>query len=69
MDQETLNKLEILEKKIDAIYSSVEKTRKYFLATLIVTIAMIVLPMLGLIVVIPMFLKTVSSLNLDTLGL
>ena len=66
MDQETLNKLEALEKKIDAIYSSVEKTRKYFLLTLIITVAMIVLPVLGLIIIIPIFL---SSLNLSNLGL
>ena len=66
MDQETLNKLEALEKKINAIYSSVEKTRKYFLITLIITVVMIVLPILGLIVVIPIFL---SSLNLSDLGL
>ena len=66
MDQETLNKLEALEKKVNAIYSSVEKTRKYFLITLIVTVVMIVLPILGLIVVIPIFL---SSLNLGDLGL
>ena len=66
MDQETLNKLETLEKKVNAIYSSVEKTRKYFLITLIVTVVMIVLPILGFIVVIPIFL---SSLNLGDLGL
>ncbi|MCH7828556.1 hypothetical protein IH982_01640 [Patescibacteria group bacterium] len=66
MDQEISNKFEVLEKKIDAIYSSVEKTRKYFLLTLVITAAMIVLPILGLIIVIPIFL---SSLNLDSLGL
>jgi len=66
MDQEILNKFVVLEKKIDAIYSSVEKMRKYFLLTLIITVAMVVLPILGLIIVIPIFL---SSLNLDSLGI
>ena len=66
MDQETSNKLSALEKKIDAIYSSVEKTRKYFLLTLAITVVMVILPILGLVFVIPIFL---SSLNLDTLGL
>ena len=66
MDQEISNKFEVLEKKIDAIYSSVEKTRKYFLLTLVITVAMIVLPILGFIIVIPIFL---NSLNLDILGL
>lgn len=66
MDQEISNKFEVLEKKIDAIYSSVEKTRKYFLLTLIITVAMIVLPILGFIIVMPIFL---SSFSLDSLGL
>ena len=66
MDQEISNKFEVLEKKIDAIYSSVEKRRKYFLFTLVITVVMIVLPILGLIIVIPIFL---SSLSLDSLGL
>ena len=66
MDQEISNKFEVLEKKIDAIYSSVGKTRKYFLLTLVITVAMIVLPILGFIIVIPIFL---SNLNLDSLGL
>ncbi|MDD4062290.1 MAG: hypothetical protein PHV25_00720 [Candidatus Pacebacteria bacterium] len=47
-----------IEEKLDAIYSSVEKTRKYFLATMIMTVAMIVLPLLGLVIVIP---KIISS--------
>jgi hypothetical protein len=41
-------KLLELEKKIDAIYVSVEKTRKYFLWTGIITLAVIVLPLLFL---------------------
>ena len=66
MDQEISNKFEVLEKKIDAIYSSVEKTRKYFLLTLVITVVMVVLPILGRIIVIPIFLV---SLSLDSLGL
>lgn len=44
-------------KKIDAIYISVEKTRKYFLWTLILSVAFFVLPLLGLVFVIPFFLN------------
>ncbi len=58
---EILKKLEENEKKLDAIYKSVEKTRKYFLWTLIITIILIVLPLLGLIFVIPKFLSTLNS--------
>ncbi|HQB85050.1 MAG: hypothetical protein BWY34_00268 [Parcubacteria group bacterium ADurb.Bin247] len=47
-----------LEEKLDAIYKSTEKTRKYFLASMIVTVVMIVLPLLGLIIIIP---RVISS--------
>ncbi len=51
-------RLQALEVKVNAIFVSVEKTRKYFLVVLWVTIAMVVLPILGLIFVIPMFLNS-----------
>ncbi|MBI4068219.1 hypothetical protein HY413_02325 [Candidatus Kaiserbacteria bacterium] len=52
-----------LEKKIDAIYVSVEKTRKYILTTIIVTILVVVLPVIGLFFAIPSFMGTYSQLN------
>lgn len=61
MEQEILGKFEEQEKKLDAIYASIEKMRKYFLWTLFVTIATIVLPMIGLVLVIPWFLKIMTS--------
>lgn len=61
MDQEILKKFEEQDKKLDAIYQSVEKMRKYFLWTLIVTVAAIVLPIIGLIAIIPWFLKIMTS--------
>jgi type IV secretory pathway component VirB8 len=61
MDQEILQKFEEQGKKLDAIYVSVEKTRKYFLWTLIISIATVVLPIIGIIVLIPWFLKIMTS--------
>lgn len=61
MEQDILRKLEELDKKLDAIYKSVEKTRKYFLFTLIVSVVFVVLPLVGLIFVIPMFLRTLTA--------
>jgi hypothetical protein len=58
---EILKKIEEQEKKIDAIYISVEKTRKYFLWTIIITVLTIVLPILGLIILIPWIMSTFSS--------
>ncbi|OGZ00468.1 MAG: hypothetical protein A2946_00450 [Candidatus Liptonbacteria bacterium RIFCSPLOWO2_01_FULL_53_13] len=61
MDEQILARIAELEKKIDAIYRSVEKTRKYFKWTLIVTVLAIVLPLIGLAFVIPYYLKTLTS--------
>ena len=52
-----------IEKKLDAIFVSVEKTRKYFKWTMIITIVVIVLPLVGLVFAIPAFLKTYSGLT------
>ena len=54
-------RLDALEKKIDAVYVSAEKTRKYFLAVLIVTVVTFVLPLIGLLFAIPQFISMYSS--------
>ena len=59
MENENEN-LEILkenQKLIKQTYESVEKTRKYFLYTAIATVLMFILPLIGLIIIIPMFLN------------
>ena len=61
MDPEIFAKLAALEQKIDAIYVSVEKTRKYFLWTLIVTLITFVFPLIALALVIPWFLRVMES--------
>ena len=61
MEQDISRKFEEQEKKLDAIYKSVEKTRKYFLFTLIISVVFIVLPLVGLIFIIPMFLRTLTA--------
>ncbi|MFZ2187861.1 MAG: hypothetical protein WAV46_04540 [Candidatus Moraniibacteriota bacterium] len=61
MDEIILQKLAEQEKKIDAVYVSVEKTRKYFLWTLIGSVVAFVLPLIGLVFAIPFFLGSLSS--------
>jgi hypothetical protein len=61
MEQDILNKLSEQEKKIDAIFVSTEKIRKYFLWTLIITAVTIVLPIIALIFLVPWMLSTLSS--------
>ena len=64
MDQELQKKIEGLEVKIDAVYKSVEKTRRYFLIITWITILGIVLPMIGLAFALPSFMTNyVGSLN------
>lgn len=56
-----MKKLEEQEIKIEAIWKSVEKTRKYFLFTMISSIVMVVLPLIGLLIAIPIMLNTLST--------
>lgn len=64
MDQEILQKFEEQQKKLEQVYQSVEKMRKYFLWTLIISVVVIVLPLIGLLLVIPQFLSLYSGANL-----
>lgn len=61
MDQELSQKLQAQDEKLERIYQSVEKTRKYFLWTFIATLVTFILPLIGLVFAIPFFLSTVSS--------
>lgn len=61
MDPELAQRLNAQEKKLDAIFVSVEKTRKYFQWTLIATIITFVLPLIGIVLVLPWFVKTMLS--------
>ncbi len=69
MDPELSKKIEELEVKIDAIYKSVEKTRRYFLIITWVSILAIVLPLIGLAFAIPSFMSNyVNTLSGGGLG-
>lgn len=61
MDIDLQKKFEQQEQKLEAIYKSVEKTRKYFLWTLIITAVTIILPFIALVFVIPWFLSVFSN--------
>ena len=68
MEQDTQKKLVELEEKINKIYISVEKTRKYFFWTMMLTIAFFVLPLIAMVFVIPAFISNYTS-SLQGLGL
>lgn len=64
MEEEILKRIEEQEKKLNEVYQSVEKIRKYFLWTFIITLVVIVLPIIGLLFIIPQFLNLYSGANL-----
>jgi cation transport ATPase len=61
MEEEILKKIEMQEKKLEEIQRSIESIKKYFLWTLIITVALIVLPLLGLLLFISKFLNIYSG--------
>ena len=61
ISQQLQNKIDEQGVKIDAIYKSVEKTRKYFLMVMWITVIAVVLPLIGLVFVIPSFLSNYTN--------
>lgn len=45
MDPELKSRLDAIEQKVDAAYRSAEKTRKYILWTVIITVALLIIPL------------------------
>lgn len=62
MEQEILKKIEDNAMTLEKIYTSVEKTRKYFLWMLIISIVVIILPLIGLAFIGPWFIGNITSL-------
>jgi type IV secretory pathway component VirB8 len=58
MEPDVSARMTALEEKIEKIYISVEKTRKYFFWTMVISIVVVVLPAIGLVFVIPYFLNS-----------
>jgi hypothetical protein len=61
MEQEILTRLQAQEVLLQNVFKSVEKTRKYFLYTMIGSILLIVLPLLALVFVLPNFISTLTA--------
>ena len=55
-------KLAELEAKIDAVYRSAERTRKYFLWTLIIAVVTFVLPLIALAFLIPFYISQLTGM-------
>ena len=64
---EVLKKLAELDEKVDKVYKSAEKTRKYFVWTIIASVVVFVLPLIGLLFVIPQFINSIGGQYMDLL--
>jgi hypothetical protein len=58
MDNELKNRLDVLEGKIDVISKYIKFLKNFFLWTLIITIVVTVLPLIGLLFVLPSFMSS-----------
>ena len=60
MNEDILKRLDEQDKKLTAVLESSEKMRKYFLWTLIISVAVIILPMIGMVFVLPSFFDSLA---------
>ena len=63
MEQEILQKLDLLEKKLEENVKISRQMRKYFLWTLIISVVVIVLPLIGLLFVIPQLINSYTNIG------
>ena len=61
IDPELAAKLGKIEAKADAAYRAAEATRKYLFWMSVITLALIVVPLIGLVFAIPRFIDTYTS--------
>lgn len=64
MEQEIIQKLEEIEKKLEENIKMVRQMRQYFFWTLIISLAVIVLPLIGLFFILPQFISTYGNLGI-----
>ncbi len=62
MEKEILKKIQKQEEKLEEIYISVEKTRKYLLFTLISTLIIFIIPLIMIIFIVPRIIGFYSNI-------
>ena len=61
MNEDINAKLDALKTEVHEVNIAINKMRKYFLWTLIISVAVVVLPLIGLVAVLPQFLSSYTS--------
>ena len=64
MEQEILQKLEEIKKKLEENVKMVRQMKRYFFCTLIISLMVIILPLIGRFFLIPQFISTYSDLGI-----
>ena len=64
MEQEILQKLGEMEKKLEESIKMVRQMRQYFFWALIISLAVVILPIIGLLFAIPSFISTYGNLGI-----
>lgn len=62
-DQELRDRLTALERKADAAQHAAEQARQYLLWLIIGSVAVFILPLIGLLFAVPVFLSTFDALS------
>ncbi len=62
MEDQILEKIEVQNEKIDSIFESVEKTRKYLKWTFYATIVFFVLPLIAIVVILPSLMSSMTEM-------
>jgi hypothetical protein len=62
-DAEFARRMDALEAKLEAVYVSSERLRKFFMWTVIISTALFVFPFIGLLFAIPSFISTYSNIG------
>ena len=62
-DQEILKKIDEMNAKIDDMQRIVQRLNNYFKWTAIITVALFVLPLIGLLFAIPSYLSTLNTIT------
>lgn len=63
MDPHLQERLDDIDRKLDAVYRSTEKTRKYIWTFVVISVIALVLPLIGMVFAIPAFINTYSSIQ------
>lgn len=61
MDQELASEIRNMKARMEDIYTSVEKTRKMFFWTLVLSAAVFILPLIGIMFLIPQFISAIGG--------